>query len=147
MQNTGAASASILFYFLAFIWFLIGLFLVPFMYAAEIAPLQTRAKVTAMGAAANWLFNFLIAEVTPVGFDSIHWRYYIIYACICLGAAVIFCFFYPETRGRSLEKIDEIFRQSKSIFDTVRISKELPFQMDVLAPVSDKKAEEHVEVV
>ena len=34
----------------------------------------------------------------------------------------------PETAGRSLEEIDEIFAASKSIFDPVRIAKSLPKQ-------------------
>lgn len=51
---------------LALAFFPIGLFLIPFMYAAEIAPLKIRHKITAMSAATNLLFNFLIAEVTPI---------------------------------------------------------------------------------
>ncbi|KAJ5109804.1 hypothetical protein N7532_002449 [Penicillium argentinense] len=137
LSNTSAAGASILFYFMALFCFPIGLFLVPFMYAAEIAPLRTRAKVTAMSAAANWLFNFLLAEVTPVGFATIHWRYYIVYACISAFACVSFYFFCPETKGRTLEEIDEIFVESNSIFDPVRIAQEMPYQTDILAHIDD----------
>ena len=56
--NKGASSASILFFFTALFCFPIGFFLLPFMYAAEIAPLRVRSKVTAMSAGINWLFNF-----------------------------------------------------------------------------------------
>lgn len=137
ISNKSAAGASILFYFMALFCFPIGLFLVPFMYAAEIAPLRTRAKVTAMSAAANWLFNFLLAEVTPIGFASIQWRYYIIYACISAFAFISFYLFCPETKGRTLEEIDDIFVQSKSIFDPVRIAREIPFQTELLAHIDD----------
>jgi sugar porter (SP) family MFS transporter len=137
LTNKGAAGASLFFYFMALFCFPIGLFLVPFMYAAEIAPLRIRAKVTAMSASANWLFNFLLAEVTPIGFASISWRYYIVYACISAFACVCFLVFYPETRGRTLEEIDEIFVQSRTIFDPVRIAKEMPFQTDILATAVD----------
>jgi MFS family permease len=123
--NKSAASASLLFYFLAFVFFPIGLFLVPFMYATEISPLNTRGQVTATSASANWLFNFLIAEVTPTGFDNIGWKYYIIYFCISAAGCVIFYLFYPETKGRSLEEIDEIFIRLNSPFDTVRVAKEV----------------------
>ncbi|KAJ6044111.1 uncharacterized protein N7446_002307 [Penicillium canescens] len=137
LSNHAAASASLLFYFIALFCFPIGLFLVPFMYAAEIAPLRTRAKVTAMSAAANWLFNFVLAEVSPVGFATIHWRYYIIYACISAFACVSFYLFCPETKGRTLEEIDDIFVQSKSVFDTVRIAREMPFQSELLSYPDD----------
>ncbi|KAJ5175504.1 uncharacterized protein N7482_001381 [Penicillium canariense] len=107
------------------------------LHAAEIAPLRTRAKVTAMSAAANWLFNFLLAEVTPVGFARIQWRYYIVYACISAFACVNFYFFCPETKGRTLEEIDEIFVLSDSVFDTVRVAREMPFQTEILAHIDD----------
>ncbi|KAJ5236157.1 hypothetical protein N7489_006248 [Penicillium chrysogenum] len=137
LENRSAAGASLFFYFVALFCFPIGLFLVPFMYAAEIAPLRTRAKVTAMAAAANWLFNFVLAEVSPVGFATIHWRYYIVYACISAFACVSFYLFCPETKGRTLEEIDDIFVQSKSAFDTVQIAREMPYQTEILAHVSD----------
>ncbi|KAL1979247.1 hypothetical protein VTN96DRAFT_6399 [Rasamsonia emersonii] len=137
LTNKGAAGASLFFYFMALFCFPIGLFLVPFMYAAEIAPLRIRAKVTAMSASANWLFNFLLAEVTPVGFANIGWRYYIVYACISTFACLSVTLFYPETKGRTLEEIDEIFIQSHSVFDPVRIAREMPFQTDILAQVED----------
>lgn len=35
-------------------------------------------------------------------------------------------FFFPETNGRHLEEVDEIFLQSKSIFDTVSVARHLP---------------------
>ena len=139
LTNRSAAGATILFDFIVFICFPVGLFIVPFMYAAEIAPLQTRAKVTAMAAAANWLFNFLIAEVTPIGFDTIKWRYYLVYVCINFAAGLIFYFLFPETRGRSLEEIDEIFIQSKNIFDTVRVARDMPPHLDVIATIEDEE--------
>lgn len=147
LSNKSAASASLLFYFIALFSFPIGLFLVPFMYAAEIAPLRVRAKVTAMSAASNWLFNFLLAEVTPIGFASIGYRYYIVYACISAFACVCFTLFYPETRGRTLEEIDEIFEQSKTIFDPVRIARQLPFQSKELEAIKNQEKKDTVELV
>ena len=129
LSNKSAASAAFFFYFSALFFFPIGLFLIPFMYAAEIAPLRTRSQTTAMSASSNWLFNFLLAEVTPVGFANISWRYYIVYAAISAFAALVFFLFYPETKGLSLEEIDEIFLQSQSIFDPVRVSKNLSLEI------------------
>lgn len=137
LSNTGAASASIAFYFIALFCFPIGLFLVPFMYAAEIAPLRTRAKVTAMSAASNWIFSFVLAEVSPTGFATIGYKYYIVYACISAFGLAFFYFLCPETKGRTLEEIDEIFVNSKSFFDTVQVAKEMPYQTELLAYAED----------
>ncbi|KAJ5999312.1 General substrate transporter [Penicillium sp. IBT 35674x] len=137
LGNTGAAGASIAFYFVALFCFPIGLFLVPFMYAAEIAPLRTRAKVTAMSAASNWIFSFVLAEVSPTGFANIGYKYYIVYACISAFGLTFFYFLCPETKGRTLEEIDEIFVNSKSFFGTVQVAKEMPYQTELLAHTDD----------
>ncbi|CAN6666925.1 hexose transporter Hxt13p [Trichomonascus vanleenenianus] len=151
LANKSAASASIFFYFMALFFFPTGLFLVPFMYAAEIAPLQTRAQVTAMSAASNWIFNFLIAMVTPVAFGNIGYKYYIVYACINFSSFWMFYFFYPETKRRTLEEIDAIFIQSKNIFDPVRVARTLPYEIDLEAEEIRKQVEkaqvEYVEIV
>ncbi|KAJ5279385.1 hypothetical protein N7478_004757 [Penicillium angulare] len=96
-----------------------------FLYAAEMAPLQVRAAVSAVSTATVWVFNFLLAEVTPVGFSSIGSNYYIIFAVINAIIVPSVYFFFPETKGRSLEEIDEIFAQSKSIFDPPRVARRM----------------------
>lgn len=35
-------------------------------------------------------------------------------------------FFFPETNGRHLEEVDQIFRDSSNIFDPVKMAKKLP---------------------
>lgn len=35
-------------------------------------------------------------------------------------------FFFPETNGRHLEEVDQIFRDSKSVFDPVKMARRLP---------------------
>jgi len=56
-----------------------------------------------------------------------------------------------ETKGRSLEEIDDIFIQSKGAFDTVRVAKEMPFHLDILATADattdEKQVKKHVENV
>lgn len=64
--------------------------------------------------------------ITPVAIANIGWRYYIVYAVV--GAIVVpsIFLFYPETMGRNLEEMDEIFREGPSILDVVAMSKTLP---------------------
>lgn len=97
-----------------------------YLYATEVAPLQLRAAISAVATAAVWTFNFLLAEVTPVGFNSISYRYYIIFAVLNASIIPTVYFFFPETSGRSLEEIDEIFMQSKTIWDPPRLARTLP---------------------
>lgn len=124
--NTGALIAAVVFVYIFEGVFSIGYSGLPYLYAAEIAPLHYRAATNAMSTATLWIFNFLVAEVTPVGLNTITNRYFIIFAVLnaVIGLVVFFCF--PETKGRTLEEIDEIFLQSKNIFDPPRVARTLP---------------------
>lgn len=137
------AGMTLLFDFMSLFFFPIGLFLVPFMYAAEIAPLRIRAKVTAMSTGTNWIFNFLLAEVTPLGFTNLGWKYYLVYVCTSALAFTVFYFFCPETKNRGLEDIDEFFLRSNNIFEPVRVAKRLP--MDSSGRVTPELKLEKVE--
>lgn len=121
----GLKAAAFFIYFYLFVYVL-GFLGIPFLYASEIAVTQFRAPTTGLSTATSWLFNFLVVEITPVGFANIGWKYFLVYCCINAACVPVIYFFLPETAGRSLEEIDEIFLLSKSIFDTVRIADELP---------------------
>jgi MFS family permease len=125
-SNTGAVIVAVIFLFVFEFIFTVGYSGLTFLYATEVAPLQLRAAISAISTGAVWIFNFLLAEVTPIGFDSIQWRYYIIFAVINAAIIPIVYFLFPETNGRSLEEIDEIFLQSRSIFDPPRVARSLP---------------------
>ncbi|KAJ6095410.1 hypothetical protein N7486_006156 [Penicillium sp. IBT 16267x] len=123
--NTGALVVAVVFLYAFQFIFTVGYSGLTFLYAAEMAPLQVRAAVNAVSTATVWAFNFLLAEMTPVGFDTISNRYYIIFAVT--NAVIVPCvyFFFPETKGRTLEEIDEIFAKSESIFDPPRVARRM----------------------
>ncbi|KAJ5333802.1 hypothetical protein N7541_003632 [Penicillium brevicompactum] len=122
-DNEGALAMAVVFLYCFQFIFTVGYSGLTFLYAAEMAPLQVRAAVSAVSTATVWAFNFLLAEITPIGFDSIGSRYYIIFAVINAAIVPSVYFFFPETKGRSLEEIDEIFAQSKNIFDPPRVAR------------------------
>lgn len=47
--------------------------------------------------------------VNPIALDAIGWKYYIIFAVILVVITVTIYFFYPETKGHSLEEMAVIF--------------------------------------
>ncbi|KAK9430128.1 hypothetical protein V1505DRAFT_133012 [Lipomyces doorenjongii] len=51
-----------------------------------------RTKGAALGAATNWIFNYMVVEITPVGIQILGWRFYIVW--IALNAAMIPVFLY-----------------------------------------------------
>lgn len=75
----------------------------------EILPLRLRQIGTAGASACNWIINFMVVQVTPVGIANIGWRYYIIYAIFNACFVPVMYFFYPETKGLELEDVDRLF--------------------------------------
>jgi hypothetical protein len=51
----------------------------------------------------------MIAQVTPVAFAAISWRFYLVFAVCGASNALFFWAFLPETRGLPLEEVDEYF--------------------------------------
>lgn len=125
-SDKSALGAAVAFLFLFNLIFPIGLLGLTFLYATEVAPLHVRAAISGIGVAVNWLFSFIVTEVTPVGFNTITYRYYIVYAATNAFIIPVVYFCFPETNGRTLEEIDHIFAQSKTILDPPRIARVLP---------------------
>ncbi|CAL5867980.1 uncharacterized protein PFLUO_LOCUS2203 [Penicillium psychrofluorescens] len=80
-------------------------------YPTEILPLQIREKGLALGNICYWLFQFMIVEVTPVAITNIKYRFYIVLAVLNTFNAVVVYFWFPETKGLSLEEIDFYFAE------------------------------------
>ncbi|KAI7530944.1 hypothetical protein KC316_g17282 [Hortaea werneckii] len=87
------------------------------------APLRIRAQVTAMSSSANWIFNTLVAEVTPVAFANISWKYYTVYICTNSLTVLVVYLFLPETKGESLEDIDACFISSTNALQPVPLAR------------------------
>ncbi|ODQ82679.1 hypothetical protein BABINDRAFT_29657 [Babjeviella inositovora NRRL Y-12698] len=88
----------------------------PWLYPPEILPLSIRSKGTSLSTASNWIFNWLVGEMTPILQESIRWKMYLIPAASCfLSLGVVYVMF-PETKGLQLEDMDSAFDDSSSIF-------------------------------
>jgi hypothetical protein len=109
-------SASIAFFFLYYVFFGIGWQGVPWLYPTEINSLSMRTKGAALGTASNWIFNFMVVEITPPGIAKLGWQFYIIWTVFNASFVPIVYFFYPETAGRTLEDIDRLFRENHDVF-------------------------------
>ncbi|KAF2401551.1 MFS sugar transporter-like protein [Trichodelitschia bisporula] len=109
--DPGAASHTVIaFSYLLIIIYALTLAPVAWVYAAEVWSLETRAYGMALASIANWLFNFALGLFVPPAFRNISWKTFIIFGVLCFGAAAQAFVSYPETAGKSLEEIEEMFR-------------------------------------
>jgi sugar porter (SP) family MFS transporter len=83
----------------------------------EIFPLQVRAKAMSLSTASNWLWNFAIGYATPFlvnkqpGSAGLESKVFFIWGSTCACALVFTWFCIPETKGLSLEQIDDMYQE------------------------------------
>ncbi|KAI8371962.1 general substrate transporter [Choanephora cucurbitarum] len=84
---------------------------------AEIFPLRARAKAMSVTTSSNWMNNFIIGLIVPVMLENITYGTYIFFACFLILSFFFVWFFVPETKGRTLEEMDEIFGGQSAVHD------------------------------
>ncbi|KAL1610619.1 hypothetical protein SLS60_002289 [Paraconiothyrium brasiliense] len=97
---------------------------IPWVYVPEILPLHVRAKGTAVGISANWIWNFFVVMITPTLLNNLEWKGYLIFMCLNFAFVPLVYFCYPETSNLTLEEIDWLFYEGNVVRRSVRISKE-----------------------
>lgn len=48
---------------------------VPWLYPTEINSLPMRTKGAAVATATDWITNFIVVEITPIGIQNIGWKF------------------------------------------------------------------------
>ncbi|KAJ5604483.1 hypothetical protein N7510_009637 [Penicillium lagena] len=121
-----AAHAAVFFLFLFHFSYIIGFGAIPYLYTTEIAPLHIRTTVISFSMSISWMFSVVIATITPIAFNSLGQRFFFIFAGLNVAMIPTIYYLCPETSGRSLEEMDEIFVLSEGTLDAVKVAKRLP---------------------
>jgi len=126
-------------------------------YPAELYSLKIRGKAVSIATASNWAFNTALAFAVPPGLNTIAWKTYFIFGCFNFAAFLQVFFMYPETVGRTLEEVEDIFNQGhtftawkigknvgkKTLKEVVEKSKDLQIRGDETPDDSEKA---HIQV-
>mmetsp|Transcript_74798 Transcript_74798/g.194555 ORF Transcript_74798/g.194555 Transcript_74798/m.194555 type:complete len:216 (-) Transcript_74798:242-889(-) len=83
---------------------------VPWVYPSEIFPMDVKEKAMSISVGSQWLANFLIAFLVPqqvslLGLDGTFFFYAV---CLLIIFAIVF-FLVPETKGKEIEEMDNLF--------------------------------------
>jgi len=109
-QRSLIAFVCIYIFFFASTWGPVGWVII-----GELFPLGIRAKAMSMSAASNWLWNWGIGYATPYlvnsgsGNANLGVKVFFIWGSTCFLCLVFTYFFVPETKGLSLEQVDEMY--------------------------------------
>ena len=92
-------------------------------YPTEIFPYSLRSKGLTCELLSIYVSLVIAAFVNPLGMENIGWKYYIVFCCTLVVFLAITWFFFPETKGRSLEEIAEVFDGPGAAVDAVETEK------------------------
>lgn len=135
-------------------------------YAAEVNSIGWRTRGAGAATATNWVTGFAVVQFTKVGIDNLQWAFFlskfspsrththiletrpnsrlIVFAILCLSFfPVVYCF-YPETAGRKLEDMDQMFLRNPSWFvfgkkEMTQPTRPQAFIDEELAQISDSQ--------
>jgi hypothetical protein len=83
---------------------------VPFTYSAEAYPLYIRAQGMSLATATTWFFNFVLSITWPSLVQAFKpqgaFSWYAVWNLIGFTGVL---FFVPETKGKTLEELDQVF--------------------------------------
>jgi sugar porter (SP) family MFS transporter len=82
----------------------------------EIYPLPIRSRGVALSTASNWLWNCIIAVITPYMVDpdqgNLGAKVFFIWGSLCACCFVYTYFLIPETKGLTLEQVDKMMEET-----------------------------------
>ena len=106
---THATNATIAFIYIFGIVFSFGWTPLQAMYPVECLPTATRAKGAALGGLASALASTVVQYASGPAFEKISYYFYLVFVFWDLIEAVVIYFFFVETKGRTLEELNEVF--------------------------------------
>ncbi|KAF2970385.1 hypothetical protein GQX73_g3227 [Xylaria multiplex] len=103
---TGGVILSGLMFLIGSLWGIVGK-----IYASEIQPDHTRAAATCIAQGLGFFTNWLVAILAPILLDASSFAAYFLFGGLALGTVIVLAAYMPETRGRTLEDIQEAFHR------------------------------------
>jgi len=76
---------------------------------SEVFSTTQRSKGVAISTATVWISNFIVGVATPPMISEAGFGTYVFFACFCYLAMLWAYLLVPETMGKSLEELDEVF--------------------------------------
>ncbi|KAI5927630.1 general substrate transporter [Camillea tinctor] len=96
---------------------------IPWAMPSEIFPASLRAKGVAYATMSNWLNNFIIGLITPPLIQNTGFGTFVFFCVFCILSMVWAYFVVPETTGRTLEQMDQVFQDNTGEVEAARRSR------------------------
>ncbi|KAL2820163.1 general substrate transporter [Aspergillus cavernicola] len=76
---------------------------------SELFPFFLRSNGMGLAVFSKAVAAIVLSQITPTAMENVGWRYYALFIATNLAAAFVYFFLLPETSGKSLEEIAELF--------------------------------------
>ncbi|KAF2015784.1 sugar transporter-like protein [Aaosphaeria arxii CBS 175.79] len=90
----------------------------PYIYVSETMPLRHRHTGVGLSMSAQWLMAFLTVYAGPIGFEKVGWKIWIWFLVFNVIGFPYVYFFLRESRGRSLERMNELYNEKLVVGDS-----------------------------
>ncbi|KAF2492747.1 general substrate transporter [Lophium mytilinum] len=134
-DNMVAKGFTIAFIFCFSIIYSLGYNSIHYIYVPEIMSMAIRAKGSSIAIICNVLINIIFNQVSPIAFADVGYKYYSLFICTNIVGAITVFLIFPETKGKSLEEIGQIFGEEVVVPDLQRVQEKL----------GDEEVVEHLE--
>lgn len=104
----------------------------------EVLPNKARSSGSSLATATNWICNFIVGQMAPILLEKISWRLYLIHSVSCLISVIVVYWIYPETKGVSLEEMENIFGDASTRHPSIASS-----NSSVYGPLPNADLENH----
>ncbi|KAG1718999.1 general substrate transporter [Suillus lakei] len=113
-SHTGNA-LGVLFIFCFICFYACGIDATSYVYCSEIFPSHIRAPGMAFSMAGTFLSTVVFLEVGPTALARIGWGYYVVFVCLTAVNLAVMLYFFPETKGLTLEEINSKFGDAVAV--------------------------------
>lgn len=127
-QNSGTAAGAVVFLFGHIVFYGSFIDATTYIYVSEIFPTRLRAVGTSLSISGLFLASLIFTQAASSAFAAIQWRYYIgkwscsvdfvlntdgrsfaVFTVLTFIMTLLIYFFFPETKGLSLEEVAKLF--------------------------------------
>ncbi|KAH6017459.1 hypothetical protein HBI82_102060 [Parastagonospora nodorum] len=88
---------------------------------SEIYNIGNHSKAMSLTTSSTWMCNFIIGLVTPDMLETIGYGTYLFFAAFALIAFFFTWFLIPETKGKTLEEMDAVFKDTTAHEEKTRL--------------------------
>ncbi|MCJ1301107.1 hypothetical protein MMC08_003906 [Hypocenomyce scalaris] len=135
--NRASDYACVIFIFFYSFGYSIGFGPNSWVYGSEIFPTHVRAKGLCISASGGSIGSIIVAQIWPVALQNIKSKSYFIFMAFNVAAIVLIIPFYPETKGKTLEEMDNLFKPKKIDYESNNVTEPKPKRKDGFEDVTE----------